>query len=102
MPFDSSSAQAAGYNFLMVETVGGGQADTAVADIVDLLMLVLPPAGGDQLQGIKKGVVEVADLLVVNKADGEMKDVAEHSVGEYRAALSYLRPRSRHWHPQVR
>jgi LAO/AO transport system kinase len=86
----------------MVETVGGGQADTAVADIVDLLMLVLPPAGGDQLQGIKKGVVEVADLLVVNKADGEMKDVAEHAVGEYRGALTYLRPRSQHWTPQVR
>lgn len=93
--------EASGCTLLLVETVGGGQADIAVADMVDLLLLVLPPAGGDELQGIKKGIVEVADIVVVNKADGSLKDAAMMSVSEYRAALQFSRPRSVVWKPPV-
>eukprot|EP00850_Spirogloea_muscicola_P005157 SM000023S07613 [mRNA] locus=s23:502880:505391:+ [translate_table: standard] len=89
--------EAAGCSVLMVETVGGGQGDTAVAAIVDALLLVLQPAGGDELQGIKKGIVEVADFIVVNKADGDLLHSARAAVREYQNALQYLRPRTRCW-----
>eukprot|EP00850_Spirogloea_muscicola_P007016 SM000034S12770 [mRNA] locus=s34:590418:592976:- [translate_table: standard] len=93
--------EAAGCNVLMVETVGGGQGDTAVAAIVDALLLVLQPAGGDELQGIKKGIVEVADFIVVNKADGDLLHSARAAVREYQNALQYLRPRTRCWSTPV-
>ncbi|GBG75289.1 hypothetical protein CBR_g19922 [Chara braunii] len=89
------------FSMLMVETVGGGQSDTAVAELVDMLVLVLPPAGGDELQGLKKGIVEVADLLVVNKADGETAKAALATVREYKRALHFLRPSSDTWVPPV-
>ncbi|GJP36898.1 hypothetical protein CLOM_g21360 [Closterium sp. NIES-68] len=89
--------EASGCNVLMVETVGGGQADVAVAQIVDMVLLILPPAGGDELQGIKKGVVEVADLVVVNKADGAMEGPALAAVGEYSSALHFVHPRYDFW-----
>ena len=63
--------EAAGFDAILVETIGVGQAETAVAEIVDMFVLILPPAGGDELQGIKRGIVELADLVLVNKADGE-------------------------------
>src|SRR5215469_8158084 len=68
--------EAAGYDAVLVETVGVGQAETAVAEITDMFVLILPPAGGDELQGIKRGVIELAHLVLVNKADGELAGMA--------------------------
>jgi LAO/AO transport system kinase len=85
-------AEAAGFDVVIVETVGVGQSETAVADMVDLFLLLLAPGGGDDLQGIKKGIVELADLLVVNKADGDLKPAALRAVADYRHAVRLLRP----------
>jgi LAO/AO transport system kinase len=89
--------EAAGYDVVIVETVGVGQSETAVSDMVDLFMLLLLPGGGDELQGIKKGIVELADLIVVNKADGALVNAARHAVAEYRHALALLRSPSKDW-----
>ena len=89
--------EAAGYDVVIVETVGVGQSETAVADMTDMLILMLLPGGGDELQGIKRGIIERADLVVVNKADGEMTASAGRIAGEYRSALRYLRRRSLAW-----
>jgi LAO/AO transport system kinase len=89
--------EAAGFDVVIVETVGVGQSETAVADLTDLFLLLLLPGGGDELQGIKRGIVELADLIVVNKADGEMTAAAERAAADYRNALHFLRPRSAHW-----
>jgi LAO/AO transport system kinase len=91
------ACEAAGYDVVVVETVGVGQSETAVSDMVDLFMLLLLPGGGDELQGIKKGIVELADLIVVNKADGALVDAARHAVAEYRHALALLRQPSKDW-----
>jgi len=93
--------EAAGFDVVIVETVGVGQSETAVADMVDLFLLLLPPAGGDELQGIKKGIVELADMIVVNKADGELATAARHAEAEYRHALSLLRPVNPRWRVPV-
>lgn len=93
--------ESAGFDVVIVETVGVGQSETAVADMVDLFLLLLPPAGGDELQGIKKGIVELADLIVVNKADGDLAAAARHAVAEYRHALSLLRPAHADWRVPV-
>ncbi len=93
--------EAAGFDLIVVETVGVGQSETAVADMVDLFMLLLLPAGGDELQGIKKGIVELADLVVVNKADGDLAAQARHAVAEYRHALALLRPANAAWRVPV-
>jgi LAO/AO transport system kinase len=85
-------AEAAGFDVIIVETVGVGQSETAVADMVDMFLLLLAPGGGDDLQGIKKGIVELADLLVVNKADGDLKPAALRAVADYRHAMHMLRP----------
>jgi LAO/AO transport system kinase len=84
--------EAAGFDRIIIETVGVGQSETAVADLVDLFLLLIAPGGGDDLQGIKKGIVEVADLLVVNKADGDLAPAAQRAVADYRHALALLRP----------
>ena len=89
--------EAAGFDVVIVETVGVGQSETAVADMTDLFVLLLLPGGGDELQGIKRGIVELADLIVVNKADGEMAAAAERAAADYRSALRFLRPRSARW-----
>ncbi len=86
--------EAAGFDVVIVETVGVGQSETAVADMVDLFLLLLAPGGGDDLQGIKKGIVELADLLVVNKADGDLQPAAMRAVADYRHAVRLLRPPS--------
>lgn len=88
--------EAAGFDVTIVETVGVGQSETAVADITDLFLLLVAPGGGDDLQGIKRGVMELVDLLVVNKADGDMENVAVHTAADYRHALGLLRPRRGH------
>jgi LAO/AO transport system kinase len=93
--------EAAGFDVVIVETVGVGQSEIAVADMVDLFLLVLPPGGGDELQGIKKGIVEIADIVVVNKADGDLAAAAGRAAAEYRAALQLLRHAHADWTPPV-
>jgi LAO/AO transport system kinase len=93
--------EAAGFDVILVETVGVGQSETAVADMVDLFCLLLQPAAGDELQGIKKGIVELAELILVTKGDGELLKVAERTAADYRAALRLLRPLSETWQPEV-
>lgn len=93
--------EAAGYDIILVETVGVGQSEFVVSDMVDMFCLLIPPAGGDELQGIKKGIVEVADLVVVNKSDGDLVPAARRIQMEYVSAVKYMRQRSRVWKPQV-
>lgn len=93
--------EAAGFDVCIVETVGVGQSETAVADMVDCFCVLLAPAGGDELQGIKRGITELADVIVINKADGELRPVAELAAAEYRAAIGLLRRRTTVWEPQV-
>ena len=95
------ACEAAGFDVVIVETVGVGQSETAVADLVDMFFLLLMPGGGDELQGLKRGIVELADLVLVNKADGELEAAAGRAATEYTAALHLLRPTSRHWRPRV-
>ena len=89
--------EAAGFDVVIVETVGVGQSETAVAEMCDLFMLLLAPAAGDELQGIKKGIVELADLIVVNKADGDLVEAANHAAADYRSAVHMIRPASPNW-----
>ena len=93
--------EAAGFDVVIVETVGVGQSETAVAEMCDLFMLLLAPAAGDELQGIKKGIVELADLIVVNKADGELVEAANHAAADYRSAVHMIRPASPNWRVPV-
>jgi LAO/AO transport system kinase len=86
---------------VIVESVGIGQSEVAIDETTDMLMLLVPPAGGDELQGIKKGIMELVDLVVVNKADGKLEDVARHSVVEHKRALQLQRPRSDWWKAKV-
>ncbi len=93
--------EAAGFDTAIVETVGVGQSETAVAEMVDMFLLLLAPGTGDELQGIKKGIVELADLIVVNKADGDLVIAAERVARDYGNALHLLRPSSPNWMPKV-
>lgn len=92
--------EAAGFDVIIVETVGVGQSETVVADMVDIFVALLIPGGGDELQGIKKGLIEIADLIVINKADSNPA-LAERSARDYRAALHILQPASPNWTPPV-
>lgn len=94
--------EAAGFDAVLVETVGAGQAETTVAEMVDMVILVLPPAAGDELQGLKRGILELSDLVLINKADGELLPLARRAEAEYRSALSLLRPRGPEWQTPVR
>ena len=85
--------EAAGFDVVLIETVGVGQSETVVADLSDLFVLLLAPAGGDELQGVKRGIMEVADLIVVNKADGDLKPAAQRTRADYAGALRLLRAR---------
>ncbi|MEX2035285.1 MAG: methylmalonyl Co-A mutase-associated GTPase MeaB [Xanthobacteraceae bacterium] len=93
--------EAAGYDVILVETVGIGQSETAVADMTDFFLALMLPGAGDELQGIKKGLVELADMIAVNKADGDNIKRATTAAAEYRAALHILNPRSPNWSPPV-
>jgi LAO/AO transport system kinase len=93
--------EAAGFDVILVETVGIGQSETAVSDMTDFFLVLILPGAGDELQGIKKGVVELADMIAVNKADGDNLRRAKMAAGEYRAALHILTPRSPTWTPPV-
>ncbi len=93
--------EAAGYDVVLVETVGTGQSETTVADMTDFFLALMLPGAGDELQGIKKGLVELADMIAVNKADGDNCKRAAAAAAEYRAALHILTPRSANWTPSV-
>ena len=93
--------EAAGYDVILVETVGIGQSETAVADMTDFFLVLMLPGAGDELQGIKKGLVELADMIAVNKADGDNVVRARIAAAEYRAALHILSPRSPNWQVPV-
>jgi LAO/AO transport system kinase len=93
--------EAAGYDVVLIETVGIGQSEVTVASMVDFFLVLLMPAGGDELQGIKKGVIELADALVVNKADGDMKAVADRTRADYSGALELIRGNRDAWQPRA-
>jgi len=89
--------EAAGYDVVLVETVGVGQSETAVADMTDFFLVLMLPGAGDELQGLKKGLVEIADMIAISKADGDNLARAAAGAAAYRAALHILTPRSPHW-----
>lgn len=93
--------EAAGYDVVIVETVGVGQSETVVHGMVDIFVVLMLAGAGDELQGIKKGVLELADLIAVNKADGDNVEAAERAAADYRRALQVLRPGSPDWSPPV-
>jgi LAO/AO transport system kinase len=78
---------------VLIETVGVGQSETVVAQMSDLFLLLLAPAGGDELQGVKRGIMEMADIILVNKADGDLKPVAQRTCSDYSGALRLMRKR---------
>jgi LAO/AO transport system kinase len=94
-------AEAAGYDVVLVETVGVGQSETSVAGMVDIFVVVAIPGAGDELQGIKRGLLELADIIAVNKADGDQIERANRAAMEYRTALHILAAGHPNWDPQV-
>lgn len=93
--------EAFGFDVVIIETIGVGQSEVAVADLVDLFLLLVSPGGGDELQGIKRGIMELADLIVVNKADGDLAAAAGRTRADYGNAVHLLRPKWRAWAPQA-
>ena len=93
--------EAAGFDVVLVETVGIGQSETAVCDMTDFFLALMLPGAGDELQGIKKGLVELADMIAINKADGDNIKRANLAAAEYRGALNILVPHSANWSPPV-
>lgn len=85
--------EAAGFDVVLIETVGVGQSETVVAEMSDLFILLLAPAGGDELQGVKRGIMEMADMILINKADGDLKPAATRTCSDYSGALRLLRKR---------
>ncbi|KAH7484871.1 hypothetical protein KRP22_006036 [Phytophthora ramorum] len=94
--------EAGGYDIILVESVGLGQSEIVIDDTVDMVMLLVPPAGGDELQGQKKGIVEIADIVVVNKADGELAGPAKHTAVDYMHAMHFIRRKDADWEPKVK
>jgi len=93
--------EAAGFDVIIVETVGVGQSETKVADMTDMFVLLLLPGAGDELQGIKRGIMELADLILINKADDDLLALADRATADYRNALQLLQPRSANWNVAV-
>lgn len=93
--------EASGYDVVIVETVGTGQTEAAVADMVDTFIMLVPPGGGDELQGLKRGALERADIVVVTKADGELAAPAHRAAADLTAAVHILEPSSADWRPPV-
>ena len=93
--------EAAGFDVVLVETVGAGQSETMVADMVDFFLVLMLPGAGDELQGIKKGVLEIADMIAVNKAEGENELAARRAARDYANALHIMQPSSPNWTPPV-
>ena len=96
-----SCVEASGYDVIFVETMGVGQAETAVYNMVDIFLVLLLPSGGDELQGIKKGIIELSDLLIVNKADDNLLPAAIRTVNDYENALSIIHSIRQDWKPKV-
>lgn len=90
---------AAGFDVILVETVGVGQSETTVAGMTDAFVVLVAPAGGDELQGVKRGIMELADLIVVNKCDGHLEAQARSTLADYSSALHLIRPTSHSWTP---
>jgi LAO/AO transport system kinase len=97
-----AAVEAAGFDLVIVETVGVGQSETAVSEMVDMFVLLLQPGAGDDLQGMKRGIVELADLILVNKADGDLAAAAGRTAADYQNALRLLHPPTPGWTPEVR
>ncbi|MGY8816409.1 MAG: methylmalonyl Co-A mutase-associated GTPase MeaB, partial [Pseudomonadales bacterium] len=93
--------EAAGFDVIFVETVGVGQSETLVAEMTDMFLLLLSPGSGDELQGIKRGIMELADLILVNKSDGDQLPAANRTVSDYQLALHFLHSRSLNWTARV-
>lgn len=93
--------EAAGFDVVIVETIGVGQSEVAVSDMVDIFALLVSPGGGDELQGIKRGIMELADLVIVNKADGDLAPAAARTRGDYASAVHLLRPKWNAWATEV-
>jgi LAO/AO transport system kinase len=93
--------EAAGFDVIFVETVGVGQSETAVSEMTDMFLLLIPPGGGDELQGIKRGIMELADLVLVNKSDGDQLVAASRTAADYQMALQFLHNRSLNWKAKV-
>jgi GTPase len=93
--------EAAGFDVVMVETVGVGQSEVAVAGMVDLFAVLVAPGAGDELQSIKRGIIELADIVVVNKNDGELAPAAKTTATDYSSALRLVRSKTRAWTPRV-
>jgi LAO/AO transport system kinase len=91
------AVEATGFDVVLVETVGVGQSETAVADMTDLFVLIHAPGGGDELQGVKRGIMELADMVVVNKADGDLEPAARRSAADLNGALHLMRPKVKGW-----
>lgn len=96
------ACEAAGYDVILIETVGVGQSEITVGEMVDSFVVLLLPNAGDEIQGIKKGIVEMADILAVNKAEGEQRQAAERTVRQFENALHLLRPKTAGWQPPIR
>jgi LAO/AO transport system kinase len=93
--------EAAGFDVVIVETVGVGQSEVAVADMVDFFLVLLLAGGGDDLQGIKKGIIELADMIAINKADGDNVTRAQRAANDYQNAIAIFTPKSAAWLPPV-
>ena len=94
--------EAAGFDIVLVETVGVGQSEYLVAEMTDMFCLLIPPAGGDELQAVKRGIVEQTDLIAVNKCDGDLAPAAKRAKSEYLSAVKYAHPKSPNWHTRVK
>ena len=94
--------EAARFDTVIVETIGAGQSETTVAEMTDMFLLIMPPAAGDELQGLKRGIIELADLVLINKADGELLDHATRSAADYANAMRLVPPPLREWEVPVR
>jgi LAO/AO transport system kinase len=94
-------AEAASFDVVLIETVGVGQSETAVADMTDLFVLLASPGGGDDLQGIKRGVMELADLVLITKSDGDLLPASRRAIADYHAALHLMRPKHKGLQPAV-
>lgn len=91
----------AGYDIVIVESVGLGQSEVEIDNAVDILVLLVPPGGGDSLQATKKGIMEAADLILINKADGNLLTSAKHTKADYSGAMHFVRPKHYDWNAKV-
>lgn len=96
-----SLCEAAGFDVIIIETVGVGQSETAVSEMVDFFLLLMLSGAGDELQGIKRGIMEMADALIINKADGDNVSLSKRAMGEYKSALHLFPPNQNGWIPHV-